>query len=43
MRIFRDITYATAGSAVLLLDLYLPDQATGPAGYPLVVWIHGGA
>lgn len=35
-----DIAYADV-SASQVLDLWLPENATGPA--PLIVWIHGGA
>lgn len=37
----RDLEYAHVGKHRLLLDLYLPPQASKPV--PLVVWIHGGA
>lgn len=37
----RDLVYARVGDKDLLLDLYLPQQATSPS--PLIVWIHGGA
>ena len=35
-----DVPYVTDGHARQKLDLYLPEQSTGPR--PLVVWIHGG-
>jgi acetyl esterase/lipase len=41
MVIHRDLEYARAGSRSLLLDLYLPERATGRL--PLIVWVHGGA
>lgn len=37
----RDLEYARAGDAKLLLDLYLPEKDDGPR--PLVVWVHGGS
>jgi acetyl esterase/lipase len=36
----RDLEYARVNNKSLRLDLYLPDNATGPL--PLIVWIHGG-
>jgi len=40
--VVRDLEYATADGAPLLLDLYLPShQPEHPV--PLVLWIHGGA
>lgn len=36
----RDLDYAGSGNRQQMLDLYLPEDATGPL--PLVVWIHGG-
>ncbi len=38
----RDIAYAE-GSPFQKLDLYLPDGTPPPSGWPLVVFIHGGA
>ena len=38
--IHRDIAYANVGGRDLLLDLYLPDDATSPT--PVVLFIHGG-
>ncbi|MFF4020736.1 alpha/beta hydrolase fold domain-containing protein [Streptomyces sp. NPDC001843] len=41
VRVVRDIAYDSAGpSAVLHLDLYLPEPAAAPA--PVVVWLPGG-
>lgn len=37
----RDMEYARPNDTPLLLDLYVPKDATRPL--PLVVWIHGGA
>jgi acetyl esterase/lipase len=37
----KDLSYVTGGTAAQKLDLYLPQDATGPKR-PLVVWIHGG-
>ena len=39
-RIMRDLEYARVGEKKLLLDLYLPEKATGPL--PVIVWVHGG-
>ncbi len=36
-----NLTYATVGTKVLQLDLYLPKGATNKT--PVVMWIHGGA
>jgi len=36
-----NIEYAVADGISLRLDLYLPQDATGPV--PLVLWVHGGA
>lgn len=36
----KDIVYASIGERDLHLDLYLPDNASGPL--TLVIWIHGG-
>ncbi len=36
----RDLQYAVVGKQPLLLDLYLPANATGKL--PLIIWIHGG-
>lgn len=38
-RVLRDLEYARANDAPILLDLYIPAQAKQP---PLVLWIHGG-
>jgi acetyl esterase/lipase len=38
----RDLAYATA-SPFQALDLYLPDTPEPVGGYPLVVFVHGGA
>jgi acetyl esterase/lipase len=37
----RDVKFARAGDADLLLDLYLPEAPRAPVG--LIVWVHGGA
>lgn len=37
----RDIPYVTNAGPHQTLDLYLPSDTTA-AGYPLVVWVHGG-
>lgn len=37
----RDITYAETPQKGLLLDIYIPDNATG--ALPLIIYIHGGA
>lgn len=39
-KILKDIKYASSPEKELLLDLYMPTNATKPA---LMVWIHGGA
>lgn len=41
MKTHIDLVYARVGEQTLLLDLYLPEQATEPL--PVVIWIHGGA
>ena len=41
VKVVRDIQYAKGGDRPLLLDLYLPEKASGPL--PLVIWVHGGA
>lgn len=38
---YADVVYATVGGTPLRLDLYVP--SSGPAPYPLVVWIHSGS
>ncbi len=40
VKALRDLEYARVGHRPLLLDLYLPEAATGKL--PVVVWIHGG-
>ena len=41
--IYAGLTYAEIpGFRPLLLDLHVPDDVTGTAGVPVVVWIHGG-
>ncbi len=40
VKVVKDLEYARADGRKLLLDLYLPERASGPR--PLVVWIHGG-
>lgn len=35
-----DLAYVNDGNPAHTLDLYIPDEATGPI--PLIVWIHGG-
>ncbi len=37
---FPDLEYAHVDTTRLLLDLYLPDNISGP--YPVIVWVHGG-
>lgn len=40
----KDVQYATASGRELLLDFYRSDTTDKPAnGWPLIVWIHGGA
>jgi acetyl esterase/lipase len=39
----RDLVYKMVGAEKLLLDIYYPETAPPPAGYPLIVSIHGGA
>jgi acetyl esterase/lipase len=39
--LYRDLEYARFGQNSLLLDIYLPTQASDP--FPLIVWVHGGA
>jgi acetyl esterase/lipase len=41
VKVERNLDYVGNGLVRQQLDLYLPEQATGPL--PLVVWIHGGA
>ena len=36
----RDLAYTSNGHAKQKLDLYLPEQSTGPL--PLIIWVHGG-
>lgn len=40
VRVVKDLEYARAGDAALMLDLYVPAMATRA---PVVVWVHGGA
>jgi acetyl esterase/lipase len=40
-RVMRDVKFARAGDADLLLDLYLPEASRAPVG--VIVWVHGGA
>jgi acetyl esterase/lipase len=40
VKVLRDQEYARVGERMLLLDLYLPEQATGPL--PVIMGIHGG-
>jgi len=40
VKVERDLEYAKVGDKKLLLDLYLPEKATGPL--PVIVGIHGG-
>jgi acetyl esterase/lipase len=37
----RELAYVDNGHARQVLDLYVPEKATGPL--PVIVWIHGGA
>jgi len=37
----KDLEYGRGSGRAMLLDLYLPEQATNPL--PLIIWIHGGA
>jgi len=41
VKVERNLVYARAGSKDLLLDLYLPERATGLL--PVILWVHGGA
>jgi acetyl esterase/lipase len=41
VKVYNDLIYAQAGEYGLCLDLYVPDDVSGPC--PLVVWVHGGA
>ena len=41
MQVQRDLVYASIDGIDLLLDLYVPEGATGPL--PTIVWVHGGA
>ena len=44
MRIDKGVAFAKVGETNLLLDLFRPLEAALPDdGYPLVVWVHGGA
>jgi dipeptidyl aminopeptidase/acylaminoacyl peptidase len=40
VKVMRDLEYGTVGERKLLLDLYVPEKATGPL--PVIVGIHGG-
>jgi acetyl esterase/lipase len=40
VKVLRDLAYVENGHERQKLDLYLPEQATGPL--PLIVWVHGG-
>lgn len=39
----RELIYAQLSDSSLALDLHLPEAAMPHAGYPTIVWIHGGA
>jgi len=41
VKVLHDLAYARVDDKVLLLDLYLPQNAAG--SLPVIVWIHGGA
>jgi acetyl esterase/lipase len=40
VKVMRDLEYASVNGRKLLLDLYVPEKATGPL--PVIVGIHGG-
>ena len=40
VRALRNLEYARVGEKSLLLDLYLPEKASGPL--PVIMWVHGG-
>ena len=40
IRVFKDLAYVPDGHDRQKLDLYLPESGSG---FPLIVWIHGGA
>src|SRR4051794_34999094 len=40
VKVMRDLEYGEVDGRKLLLDLYLPEKATGPL--PVIVGIHGG-
>ena len=40
VKTFRDLAYVEQGHERQKLDLFMPENGTGP--FPLVIWIHGG-
>ncbi len=40
LKVFRDLPYVKNGHERQKLDLFIPENATGPL--PLIIWIHGG-
>lgn len=42
-RLIADRVYSTAGGRDRLADVWLPDAATAPAPWPVVIFLHGGA
>src|SRR3972149_1699577 len=40
VKTLRNLEYARVGEKSLLLDLYLPEKASGPL--PVIMWVHGG-
>ncbi len=40
VKVLRDVEYAKPDDRPVRLDLYLPEDATGPM--PVIIWVHGG-
>jgi acetyl esterase/lipase len=40
MRVYKNLEFARPPQRALLLDLYVPEQPTGPL--PVIIWVHGG-